>query len=62
MELIEYYEQQHYGRTDRYVADPELARTIKMITGKNTLDDLAMKALEKLGHRFVQVLPPKNNK
>ena len=55
---IAYYIKSTYGNDRMYVSDPVIAQAIATLTGDKTLSFKAISALECLGHRFQQVLPP----
>lgn len=54
--VIEYRIKSVYGKDSRYIVDPVIAGAVKTLTGKMTLLDADMKALEVLGFTFKQVL------
>lgn len=53
---IKFYKDRVYGVIKNYVKDPELATAITTLTGRKTLTDQDMKALETLGFKFEEVL------
>jgi len=55
---IEFYTKEVYGLPKKYVVDNELANTIATLTGRKTLLDSDVKALEKLGFVLKEVLRP----
>lgn len=57
---IDYYQKDVYGVSMKYVADADLANTIRVLTGRKTLLDSDISALTKLGFTFNEVLPVRN--
>lgn len=57
--VIKFYQDRVYGVIKNYVKEPELAQAITTLTGRKTLTDQDMKALEALGFTFEQVLNTK---
>jgi len=57
--VIKFYQDRVYGVIKNYVKEPELAQAITTLTGRKTLTDQDMKALESLGFTFEQVLNTK---
>jgi len=50
-----------YGRTLNYAKDPEVAKTLRILTaGYETISDAMMEGLVALGYTMKEVLPPKN--
>lgn len=54
---IEYYKKNVYGNELMYIKDTKIAQIFLRLTGKKTIDKMAMDALKELGHKFIQVLP-----
>ena len=52
---IEYYAREVYGKKTLYIADANIAYTIKTLTGKKTIDETDVEALKNLGLEPVQV-------
>ena len=53
---IEYFKKEVYGNTMFYVKDKEQREKIESLTGRRTINDTDIKALEFLGHTLTQVL------
>lgn len=53
---IKFYRDRVYGVIKNYIKDPELASAITALTGRKTLTEQDMKALETLGFTFEEVL------
>ena len=45
----------HYGREDRYVTDPDIARAVGRLTGRRTVTNGDVNALLALGHTFTEI-------
>ena len=55
---INFYTKNVYGNDLFYIADPKQAENIRKLTKRKTIDQSDMKALETLGVKFNQILPP----
>ncbi len=53
---IKFYQDRVYGVIKNYVKEPEVAKAITALTGRKTITEEDMKALETLGFTFEQVL------
>lgn len=58
-QIIEFYTRNVYGVEHRYIVNEELSNTIQTLTGRKTILKSDMRALEKLGFVFIEVLAPK---
>lgn len=58
---INYYIKNVYGNELMYVADHKQFLTVAALTKQTTLSHTAISALEELGLKFKQVLPPKKD-
>lgn len=56
---IEYYSKDVYGSSLMYVKDEDQARAITTLTNKKTIGEWDIKAMEKLGFSFTEVLAPR---
>ncbi len=50
---ITYYKKNVYGIEQTYISDPVIADVVRMLTGKKTISNRDMTALEALGHEVV---------
>ena len=57
--VIKFYRDRVYGVVKFYVKQPEVAQSISALTGRKTLTEADMKALEALGFTFEEVLNEK---
>lgn len=55
---IQYYIKSVYGTDKKYVADWRIMKLISALTHQATISSSHILALEQLGHKFEQVLPP----
>ncbi len=51
---IEFYTKRVYGKPNLYIKDPKIAKTIKILTGKVTVDAYDLAALIALGHTVTE--------
>lgn len=56
---IRFYRDRVYGVVKFYVKDAEVAQAITLLTGRKTITEQDMKALETLGFTFEEVLNEK---
>lgn len=56
--MIKYYIKENYGTKHRYIVEPRVAEAISTLTGRKTLSDSDIQALEVLGFEFEQVIKP----
>jgi len=54
--IIEYYRTVVYGNETLYIKDEETRQTVRRITGRITIKQSDIKAFEKLGVSFKEVL------
>lgn len=54
--LIQYYEKNVYGNICRYITEGKTAQAVYMLTGRKTLSETDMQALELLGYTFEKVI------
>lgn len=52
---IEFYAKNVYGKTNLYIKDPKIAKLVKTLTGRITVDAYDLAALIELGHEVVEV-------
>jgi hypothetical protein len=52
--MIEYTKIREFGNDRKYIIDLEKAEAYKILTGKMTLNDLTIEALEKLGINCIE--------
>lgn len=52
---IKYFKDRVYGKIVYYVAEQHVKETISVLTRRKTLELEDIKALERLGHTFVEV-------
>jgi len=53
---IKFYTDRVYGVVKNYVKEPQVANAISALTGRKTITEQDMKALEALGFKFEEVL------
>lgn len=57
---IDYYIEKQYGVDRRYIVQESVARQVRMLTRRMTLEESDIKALEALGMTLKEVLKPRN--
>jgi hypothetical protein len=60
--LIRYYIRRSYGNDRQYLKDPKVIEAMRLLNGHSVLTDNDRRALELLGHLFLQVPDPRDLK